>query len=413
MLVMTDTITRQVLEQVKRAMEAANSARPLPHFHYVPTTGCKPSHWQNRHTTTDCRELKKALHELADKGQIDRFLKRGLRFLRRESPHSPSYGRKSVRRKSWPSSQEAMQRRRGTQQVLKTEQRPRVMVPIMVFGGKEAPRFASLYNDPLVVEMKVASAIDCLKKLTYPGHNIVLLVHPILGFGGQEVNPTGMIRLPLCFVDKLKARNVEVDFLVVDVPTAYNVILGRPTHHKRKPGLAISIQGVDRLIPWTIALIGRRDTLDLLGVSTFGLGPLALVDIVESPLAWPLKVPPPVGAAGLSSRPLRHLVPPSTFPTTAGTGSPVPLAFSAPPRPLPPERTLRPWSSLHRLDEVCGRLLGKHGSTTSSLSNRPHGLWCGDRLPDECRGGLDWSSLVSPGWVGVDVVASSGRLLVR
>ncbi|KAJ8453378.1 hypothetical protein Cgig2_008262 [Carnegiea gigantea] len=28
-------------------------------------------------TTTECRELKKALHELADKGQIDRFLKRG------------------------------------------------------------------------------------------------------------------------------------------------------------------------------------------------------------------------------------------------------------------------------------------------------------------------------------------------
>ncbi|KAJ8427297.1 LOW QUALITY PROTEIN: hypothetical protein Cgig2_002209 [Carnegiea gigantea] len=34
------------------------------------------------HTTTECRELKKALHELADMGQIDRFLKRGLRFLR-------------------------------------------------------------------------------------------------------------------------------------------------------------------------------------------------------------------------------------------------------------------------------------------------------------------------------------------
>ena len=38
-------------------------------------------HQQNGHTTAECRELRKALHELADKCQIDRFLKRGLRFL--------------------------------------------------------------------------------------------------------------------------------------------------------------------------------------------------------------------------------------------------------------------------------------------------------------------------------------------
>ncbi|KAJ8438678.1 hypothetical protein Cgig2_011861 [Carnegiea gigantea] len=36
-------------------------------------------HEQNGHMITECRELRKALHELADKGQIDRFLKRGPR----------------------------------------------------------------------------------------------------------------------------------------------------------------------------------------------------------------------------------------------------------------------------------------------------------------------------------------------
>ncbi|KAJ8426885.1 hypothetical protein Cgig2_002733 [Carnegiea gigantea] len=108
------------------------------------------------------------------------------------------------------------------------------MVPTMVFSRKEAPRFASPHNDPLVVEMKIASAIlldiitwDFLKKLTYPGRDIVSLVHPILGFCGQEVNPTRMIHLPVRFGDKLKSKNLEVDFLVVDVPMAYNVILGR------------------------------------------------------------------------------------------------------------------------------------------------------------------------------------------
>jgi len=39
-------------------------------------------HEKSGHTTTECLELKKTLHELADKGQIDRFLKRGPQFLR-------------------------------------------------------------------------------------------------------------------------------------------------------------------------------------------------------------------------------------------------------------------------------------------------------------------------------------------
>ncbi|KAJ8432365.1 hypothetical protein Cgig2_014984 [Carnegiea gigantea] len=265
MTVMTDTIIRQVSEQVERAMEAANSARPLPHFDYVPTTGCEPSHRQDRvssprqiereretsrsncsgrshtkqyyrhvtarssgrpipgetakstttstpyathsrrtawldeqeqtskprgetsgrrrgHTTTECRNLKKALHKLADKGQIDRFLKRGSRFLRQEQESAQPQ----------PRDGECLT------EVVATiaggyAEGTCITVPTMVFGGKEAPRFASPHNEPLVVEMKIASAIvrsvniitwDCLKKLTYPGCDIIPLMHPILGFGG-------------------------------------------------------------------------------------------------------------------------------------------------------------------------------------------------------------------------------------
>ncbi|KAJ8428637.1 LOW QUALITY PROTEIN: hypothetical protein Cgig2_017136 [Carnegiea gigantea] len=41
---MTDTITRQVSDYVKMAMEAANSARLLLHFNYISTHGGEPSH---------------------------------------------------------------------------------------------------------------------------------------------------------------------------------------------------------------------------------------------------------------------------------------------------------------------------------------------------------------------------------
>jgi len=73
---------------------------------------------------------------------------------------------------------------------------------------------------------------DCLKKLKHPGREIIPLAHPFLPLG------TRLICLPLCFGDKAKARNLEVDFLVVDVPMGYNVILGRPTLHKVKAIIA-------------------------------------------------------------------------------------------------------------------------------------------------------------------------------
>ena len=75
---------------------------------------------------------------------------------------------------------------------------------------------------------------DYLKKLKHLGREIVPLVHPILAFRGQHINRTRVIRLPLRFGDKSKARNLEIDFLVVDVPIAYNVILERLTFHKIK-----------------------------------------------------------------------------------------------------------------------------------------------------------------------------------
>lgn len=72
---------------------------------------------------------------------------------------------------------------------------------------------------------------ECLKKLIHPGRDIVPFIHPILGFRGQEINPTGMICFPVHFGDKLKVRHLEVEFLVVNVPTAYSVIDGRSTLH--------------------------------------------------------------------------------------------------------------------------------------------------------------------------------------
>ncbi|KAJ8431250.1 hypothetical protein Cgig2_011103 [Carnegiea gigantea] len=212
---MADAITRQVSEQVRRATEAASSVRPHPSFDYPLVHQGKPSHrpkgilspatrnaagkrhpmlWrpptmaappkpqndrkncelheQIGHTTIECRELKKALHELADKGQIDRFLKRGPRFLRREQEPAPP-----------------------------------------------PPR-----DEECSTEVVAIIARGYVKGITQSAWKAQLRN------AQQEVNPTGMIHLPVRFGNKIKSNSLEIDFLVVDVPTAYNKGTGgRPT----------------------------------------------------------------------------------------------------------------------------------------------------------------------------------------
>ncbi|KAJ8452003.1 hypothetical protein Cgig2_016584 [Carnegiea gigantea] len=143
-------------------------------------------HEQSGHTTTECRELKKAFHELADKGQIYQFLKRGPRFLRREQEPAPPLPR---------------------------DEECSMEIVATITGGYAEGITRSAWKAQL------RNAQQVLK----------------------EVNPTGMTRLLVRFGDKTKSKSLEVDFLVVDVPTAYNVILGRPTLLKVKAIIALYI----------------------------------------------------------------------------------------------------------------------------------------------------------------------------
>ncbi|KAJ8435892.1 hypothetical protein Cgig2_010925 [Carnegiea gigantea] len=153
-------------------------------------------HEQNGHTTAECRELRKTLHELVDRGQINHFLKRGPCFLQSEcEPARPE---------------------------LRDEECSTKVVPTITEGYPEEMKVACVIVRRILIDTRSSMDTitwDSLKKLTYLGRDIVPL----------EVNPIGIIRLPLLFRDKWKSKNLEVDFLVVDVPTAYNIILERPT----------------------------------------------------------------------------------------------------------------------------------------------------------------------------------------
>ncbi|KAL0291578.1 UNVERIFIED_CONTAM: hypothetical protein Sradi_7021100 [Sesamum radiatum] len=48
-------------------------------------------------------------------------------------------------------------------------------------------------------------------------------------FAGEVVHPRGMISLPLTLGTSPLRKTCILKFLIVDIPSAYNVILGRPT----------------------------------------------------------------------------------------------------------------------------------------------------------------------------------------
>ncbi|KAJ8446018.1 hypothetical protein Cgig2_012362 [Carnegiea gigantea] len=220
---MTNTIMQQAAEQVKKAIEVANSPRPLPTFGYMPAMDCEPSY---RHAPSRSHRCSDEVRETArpEKNGRSRGKNRDRSVILdalqhcRPSPARPAkltttstpYVTHS-HRTTWFEEQEQTWKPRGE-----------------VLGWRHTPEHRS------VKECIRSPPSGGLREAQTPRKRNHLSGTPHYGFGDQEVNPGTMIRLPLRFGDKAKATNIEVDFLVVNVPMANNVILGRPTLHKVK-----------------------------------------------------------------------------------------------------------------------------------------------------------------------------------
>ena len=52
---------------------------------------------------------------------------------------------------------------------------------------------------------------------------------PLVGFTSDKICPVGIVTLPITVGTYPKQVSKTVDFLVIDCPSAYNAIIGRPT----------------------------------------------------------------------------------------------------------------------------------------------------------------------------------------
>uniref|UniRef100_A0A803LHF8 Uncharacterized protein n=1 Tax=Chenopodium quinoa TaxID=63459 RepID=A0A803LHF8_CHEQI len=132
---------------------------------------------------------------------------------------------------------------------LDVDNRPRpATIPEIVFTEEDARGVVFPHDDPLVLITKINGA-DIKRVLVDGGSSAnVLFVqafnemnigrqylkpvsYPVIGFNGSIVRPQGSIVLPVKLGDGPQARDVMAEFLVVDVKSAYNAIIGRPIIH--------------------------------------------------------------------------------------------------------------------------------------------------------------------------------------
>ncbi|XP_075640257.1 uncharacterized protein LOC142612005 [Castanea sativa] len=121
----------------------------------------------------------------------------------------------------------------------------------MFFNEEDARGIRQPHNDPLVITLTIkwfntkrilvdnGSSADIMylpafQQLKLDPGRLRPFDSPIFSLNGDRVYPKGMVMLKVTVGTYTKQLTHQLDFLVVDCPSSYNVIIGRPTLNRWK-----------------------------------------------------------------------------------------------------------------------------------------------------------------------------------
>ncbi|KAL5552509.1 hypothetical protein UlMin_039910 [Ulmus minor] len=176
------------------------------------------------HTTEECRVLKDEVERLIQRGQLREYV-RGAN----QQPRQPAQ----------PAARPQPHK----------EKIPRLSDDPIIFTESEARGLWYPHTDAIVVTLLIAgrkvfrilvdngSSADILFKSTFNRMNLVgVKIEPIAsslsGFTGDSISSEGILNLPVELGSSPCQHIQAVDFVLVDCPSPYNAIIGRPTLNK-------------------------------------------------------------------------------------------------------------------------------------------------------------------------------------
>ncbi|XP_057246822.1 uncharacterized protein LOC130589554 [Beta vulgaris subsp. vulgaris] len=121
-------------------------------------------------------------------------------------------------------------------------------MPSVAFTSEDAKGIVYPHDDPLVISLQISTAMvhrvlvdggssanilykETFEKMGFDKACLKSVSYPVIGFTGASVVPEGTIKLVVKLGEGRHSRDLIVEFLVVDVPAAYNAIIGRPLIH--------------------------------------------------------------------------------------------------------------------------------------------------------------------------------------
>jgi hypothetical protein len=229
-------------------------------------------HRDHGHTTEDCYALKQQIEALIRQGKLGKFVRQDKPEARPE-PRPPRQDENKDRQEDRPrdiigeirtivgglvsggasrSSRKAYARQAHNILVTQKPQKNMKMDDqVISFSEDDARGIHQPHDDALVVTMTIAgfitrrvlidngSSADIIYLPAYQQMRIDKdrlrpIDIPLVGFTGDKVKPSRVVTLIIEAGTFPKQARASVEFLVVDCPSAYNVIIGRPTLNKLK-----------------------------------------------------------------------------------------------------------------------------------------------------------------------------------
>ena len=121
----------------------------------------------------------------------------------------------------------------------------------MSFNEADARGVKQPHNDPLVIMLNIEGFntkrilvdngsfadiiyLPAFQQLKLDPKRLRPFESPLVSFSGDRVYPKGIVTLTVTMGAQPKQLTRQLDFLVVDCPSSYNVIIGKPTLNKWK-----------------------------------------------------------------------------------------------------------------------------------------------------------------------------------